>query len=57
MEHPNLSQSNLLTDDVNIYLKMLRATMMNLIGGHVDSTNIAAVDDRRRRYGCVELLK
>jgi hypothetical protein len=57
MEHPNLSQSNLLTDEVNIYLNMLRATMMNWIGDHVDSTNIVAVDDRRRRDGCVELLK
>jgi hypothetical protein len=47
MEHPNLSQSNLLTDEVNIYLNMLRATMINGIGGHVDSTNIVAVDDRR----------
>ena len=57
MEHPNLSQSNLLTDEVNIYLNMLRATMMNWIGGHVDSTNIVAVDDRRQRDGFVELLK
>ena len=57
MEHPNLSQSNLLTDEVNIYLNMLRATMMNWIGSHVDSTNIIAEDDRRRRDGCMELLK
>ena len=61
MEHPNLSQSNLLTDEVNIYLNMhlnmLRATMMNWIGSHVDSTNIIAEEDRRRRDGCVELLK
>jgi len=57
MEHPNLSQSNLLTDKVNIYLNMLRATMMNWIGGHEKSTNIITEDDRRRRDGCVELLK
>jgi len=57
MEHPNLSQSNLLPNEMNIYLNMLRATMMNWIGGHVDSTNIIAEDDRRRRDGCVELLK
>jgi len=57
MEHLNLSQSNLLTDKVNIYLNMLRATMMNWIGGHVDSTDIVSVDDRRRRDGCVELLE
>ena len=57
MEHPNLSQSNLLTDEVNVYLKMLRATMMNWILSHVDSTNIITVDDRRRRDGCMKLLK
>ena len=57
MEHPNLSQSNLLTDEVNIYLNMLRATMMNWIGGHVDSTDIVALDNRRRRDGYVELLE
>jgi len=48
MEHPNLSQSNLLTDEVNIYLNMLRATMMNWILGHVGSAGIIAVGDRRR---------
>jgi len=48
MEHPNLSQSNLLTDEVNIYLNMLRATMMNWILGHVGSADIITVDDRRR---------
>jgi len=46
MEHPNLSQSNLLTDEVNIYLNMIHATMMNWIGSHVDNTNIIAEDDR-----------
>ena len=57
MKHPDLSQSNLLMDEVNIYLNMLRATMMNWIGSHVDSTDIVAVDDRRRRDGCMKLLK
>jgi len=48
MEHLNLSQSNLLTDEVNIYLNMLCATMMNWILGSVGSANIITVDDRRR---------
>jgi hypothetical protein len=47
MEHPDLSQSNLLTNEMNIYLNMLRATMMNGIGGHIDSTDIVAEDDCR----------
>jgi hypothetical protein len=57
MEHPNLSQSNLLTDEVNVDLNILRAAMMDRVGGHVDSTDIVAVDDRRRRIGCMELLE
>jgi hypothetical protein len=57
MEHPNLSQSNLLADKVNVDLNMLRATMMNWICGHIDSTDIVTVDNRRRRYGCMKLLK
>jgi len=51
MEHPNLSQSNLVTDKVNIYLDVLRATMMNWISSHVDGIDIVALDDRRRRDG------
>jgi len=45
MEHPNLSQSNLLPDEVNIYLNMLHATMMNWILGHVGSADIITVDE------------
>ena len=57
MKHPDLSQGNLLTDEVNIYLNALRAMMMNWVGGHIDSTDVVAVDDRRRRNGCMELLE
>jgi hypothetical protein len=57
MEHPNLSQSNFLTDKVDVGLDMLRATMMDGVGGHVDSTDIVTVDDCRRRDGCMKLLK
>jgi hypothetical protein len=57
MEHPDLSQGNLLTDEVNVNLNMLHATMMDRVSGHVDSTDIVAVDDHRRRDGCMELLE
>jgi hypothetical protein len=57
MEHPDLSQGNLLTDEVNVDLNMLRATMMDRVGGHVDGTDIVAVNNRRRRDGCMELLE
>jgi hypothetical protein len=57
MEHPDLSQNDLLTDEVNTYLNVLRATMMNWICSHVDSTDIVTVDNRCRRDGCMKLLK
>jgi hypothetical protein len=57
MEHPNLSQSNLLADKVDVDLNMLRATMMDRISGHVDSTDIVTVNNCRRRDGCMKLLK
>jgi hypothetical protein len=53
MKHPDLSQSHLVTDEVNVDLDVLRVTMMNCIGSHVDSTHIVAVDNRRRRDGCM----
>jgi hypothetical protein len=57
VEHPNLSQSNFLADKVDVDLDMLRATMMDGVGGHVDSTDIVTVDDCRRRNGCMKLLE
>jgi hypothetical protein len=57
MEHPNLSQSNLLVDKVDVDLNMLRATMMDRVSGHVDSADIVTVNNCRRRDGCMKLLK
>jgi hypothetical protein len=57
MEHLDLSQNNLLTDEVNIYLNMLHVTMMNWICSHVDGTDVVTVVDRYRRDGCMKLLK
>ena len=46
MKNPNLSQGDLLTDEVNVNLNVLRATMMNGVGCHVDSADIVAVGDQ-----------
>ena len=56
MKDPNLSQGDLLKDEVNINLNVLRATMMNGIGCHVDNADVVAVDNRRRSNGNMELL-
>jgi hypothetical protein len=41
--------------DVDLY--MLRATMMNRIGSHIDCTNIVAIDNARRTDQDMKLLK
>ena len=57
MEHPNLSQSNLIADEVNVDLDVLRAMMVDRISGHIDSANIVRVHDGHRGNGRVELLE
>jgi hypothetical protein len=57
MEHPNLSQGNLVADKVNVDLNVLCATMVDRISGHIDGANIVTVDDGRRSNGRVELLE
>jgi len=57
MEHPNLSQGNLVADEVNVGLDVLRETMVDMISSHIDSANIVAVHDGRRSNRCVELLE
>jgi hypothetical protein len=57
MEHPNLSQSNLVTDKVNVDLDVLRVMMVDRISGHIDNANIVTVHDGRRGNGRVELLE
>lgn len=45
MEHPNISQGNLVADKVNVNLDVLHATMVDWISGHIDGANIATVHD------------
>jgi len=49
MEDTNLPQSNLLADEVDVNLDVLRATMMNRIDYHVDCTNVVAIDNGHQR--------
>ena len=48
MEDPNLSQSHLLTNEVDIDLNMFRAMVMDRIGCHVNCTNIVTIDNGSR---------
>jgi hypothetical protein len=57
MEHLNLSQGNLVVDEVNVNLYVLHAITVDRISSHIDNANIIAVHDSRRSNRCVELLK
>ena len=57
MENANLSQSNLLADEVDVDLDMLGTTMMDGVGSHIDTAGIVAVDDRRQGNQDVQLLE
>ena len=57
MKDPNLSQGHLFADEVNVDLDMLRATMMDRVGGHIDRADVVTINKRRRSNGDVELLE
>ena len=44
-EHPNLSQGNLVMDEVNVDLDVLGPTVMNRISCHVNSTDVVTKDN------------
>ena len=46
MEHLNLSQGHFVTNKVDVYLNVLRATMMYWVGSHIDGADVVTVDDR-----------
>ena len=56
MENTELSQSDLFADEVDVDLDVLRATVVDGVGSHVDGAHIVTVDNRRKRDGDVELL-
>jgi len=57
MKNPNLSQSHLLADEVNVNLDVLRSSMMNRIGCHINNIDIVTIDERSLREGYMKLLK
>jgi len=57
MKNPNLSQSHVLADEVNVNLDVLRSSMMNMIGCHINSTDIVTIDECSLREGYMKLLK
>ena len=48
MEHTELSKRNLLANEMDVDLDVLRASMMNWICSHVDAGDVVAEDDGGR---------
>jgi hypothetical protein len=44
MENPNLTEGDTLPNKVEINLNVLRALMLDQIGGEVDSTNVVTIN-------------
>jgi len=57
MKNSNMSQTDLLTDEVDVDPDVLGAAMMDRIGHHVDSANIVAIDNHRSSNRDMKLLK
>jgi hypothetical protein len=57
MENSELSQSDLLANEVDVDLDVLRAAVVDRVGSHVDGAHVVTVDNRRERDGDVELLE
>jgi hypothetical protein len=55
VEDENVSDSNALTNEVEINLNMLDALMLYGVGGEVDRAGVIAVDQSGPRQGVVQL--
>jgi hypothetical protein len=52
-----LTDDNLLSDEMKINLHMLRALMLNGVGGEVHGTDVVTVDESAARWRSLELMQ
>jgi hypothetical protein len=57
MEDTDLTNDNLLSDEMKINLHMLRALMLNGVGGEVHGADVVAVDESATRWRSLELMQ
>jgi hypothetical protein len=57
MEDADLTDDNLLSNEMNINLHMLRALMLNGVGGEVHGADVVAVDESAARWRSLELMQ
>jgi hypothetical protein len=55
MEDADLTDDNLLSDEMKINLHMLRALMLNRVGGEVHDADVVTVDESATRWWSLEL--
>jgi hypothetical protein len=57
MEDADLTDGNLLSDEMKISLHMLRVLMLNGVGGEVHDADVVAVDESVVRWWSLELMQ
>jgi hypothetical protein len=57
MEDTDLTDADLLSDKMKINLHMLRALMLNGVGGEVHDTDVVAVDESVPQRRSLELMQ
>jgi hypothetical protein len=57
MEGADLTDDNLLSDEMKINLHMLRVLMLNGVGGEVHDADVVAVDENAARWWSLELMQ
>jgi hypothetical protein len=57
MENTDLTDDNLLSDEMKINLHMLCALMLNGVGGEVHDTDVVAIDESAVRWRGLELMQ
>jgi hypothetical protein len=57
MEDMNLTDGNLLSDEMKINLHMLRALMLNGVGGEVHCDDVVVVGESAARWQSLELMQ
>ena len=56
MKNMNFSQGNLLADEMDVNLNILRSSMMDRIGYHIDNINIVTINEHSLGEGNMKLV-
>lgn len=57
MKNMNFSQGNLLADEMDVNFNILRSSMMDRIGYHIDNINIVTINEHSLGEGNMKLVR